>query len=109
MPDPAITTPIHEALLDEATVSQLFFDIDAAGELIDIAFKSPGARRAAPAPGAASLADAQRALTCGEVAAVQLRYRFRGEEWWDTLVRTGAGVRLIRISHTRALAVPDRP
>lgn len=109
MSEPSITTPIQEAFLDEATVSQLFFDIGAAGELIDITYKHVGARRAAPVAGPPSLADARRALTSGEVAAVQVRYQFRGEEWWDTLVRIRTGVRLIRISHTRALAVPERP
>jgi hypothetical protein len=102
-----ITTPVADAMLDAPTVRQLFFDIDAAGELVDIIYKSPGARRAEPVSGPPSLAEAQRVLTAGEVAAVQLRYRFHGEEWWDTLVRTGAGVRLIRISHTQALAMPD--
>lgn len=102
-----LTTPVQDALLDEPTVRQLFFDIDAAGELVDIIYKGQGARRAQPVAGAPSLADAQRDLTAGQVAAVQLRYRFHGEEWWDTLVRTGAGVRLIRISHTRALAISD--
>jgi hypothetical protein len=34
----------------------------------------------------------------------ELRYRFANEEWWDTLTHTASGVRLIRISHTRALA-----
>jgi hypothetical protein len=103
----AVTTPVHEAFLDEATVRQLFFDIGAAGELVDIVWKSPGARRAEVGATSLSLAATQQALAAGEVAAVQLRYRFNGEEWWDTLVRTAAGVRLIRISHTRALAVPD--
>jgi hypothetical protein len=27
-----------------------------------------------------------------------------GEEWWDTLLPAGTGIRLVRISHTRALA-----
>ncbi|MBZ0237286.1 MAG: hypothetical protein K8M05_33485 [Deltaproteobacteria bacterium] len=101
-------TPVHDALLDEPTTRQLFFDIEEAAELVDVVTKGPGARRADPVAAAMpSLADAQRALASGH--AVQLRYRFGGEEWWDTLVRTSAGVRLIRISHTRALAAPDRP
>lgn len=108
-PPATSVTPVQEALLDEATTSQLFFDVAQAAELVDVVYKGPGARRADPVTAASTptLADAQRALASGH--AVQLRYRFGGEEWWDTLVRTTAGVRLIRISHTRALAVPDRP
>jgi hypothetical protein len=28
---------------------------------------------------------------------VQLRYRYRGRQWWDTLLRTEDGVRIVRI------------
>ncbi len=100
-------TPVQEALLDEPTTRQLFFDIEHAAELIDVVYKGPGARRADPVPATPSLADAHRALASGH--AVQLRYRFGGEEWWDTLIGTEAGVRLVRISHSRALAVSDPP
>ena len=51
-----------------------------------------------------ALDAAHRAFVAREIAGVQLRYRFAGEEWWDTLSHTPAGIRLIRISHTRALA-----
>lgn len=98
-------TPVHEALLDDATTRQLFFDIEQAAELVDIVYKGPCARRADPVPTTPSLADAHRALAKGH--SVQLRYRFGGEEWWDTLIRAATGVRLIRISHSRALAVSD--
>ncbi len=97
--------PLHDVLLDDDTVTQLFFDVGHAAELLAVSVKSPGARRA-DEPAAASLAgldQALRALLEGRVAGVQLRYRHAGEEWWDTLARTPAGVRLIRISHTRAL------
>ncbi len=101
----AAAAPVHEALLDDATVAQLFFDIGHAADLIGITLKAAGARRADPVAAAApSLDDAHRAFATGAVGAVQLRYRFGDEEWWDTLVRTSTGVRLIRISHTRALA-----
>jgi len=109
-PHPASTpiTPFQDVILDEATVGQLFFDVAHVAELIGVIHKGPGARRGqdvAVTPGA--LDAACQAFLARELAAVQLRYRFAGEEWWDTLTRTERGVRLIRISHTRARATPE--
>ncbi len=104
MTDPIPHVPVHDAILEPATIAQLFFDIGHAAELVGITLKHAGARRAAAASAAPSLDDAHRRFAAREVAAVQLRYRFAGEEWWDTLAHTPAGVRLVRISHTRALA-----
>lgn len=97
--------PLHQALLDDATVGQLFFDIAHAATLIAVLQKGPASRRvdaASSSPDA--LEAAHRAFTAREIGSVQLRYQFGGEEWWDTLLHTEQGVRLIRISHTRALA-----
>lgn len=96
--------PTQDVILDDASVAQLLFDIEHAAELMGVALRSLGARRASSA--AASLADASRALV-DRSASVQLRYRHAGEEWWDTLIPLPSGVRLIRISHTRALATPS--
>lgn len=104
---PAVAAPpICDVLIDDATVDQLFFDITTAAELIGVTVKARGAQRADD--GAVALATAHAALRAGAVGGVQLRYRHGGEEWWDTVVHTPAGFRLIRISHTRALAVEPR-
>jgi len=99
--------PVHDVILDEDTLAQLFFDVGHAAELIGITLKQLGARQAAPAL-TPSLDEAYRALVDRTIGGVQLRYRFAGEEWCDTLFRAPAGVRLIRISHTAALAVDDQ-
>jgi hypothetical protein len=105
-PDPARPEPplppLQDVVLDDAELAQLAFDVEHAAELLAVIARPIGARRAAAA-GACSLDDAVRALR-GRSASVQLRYRHRGEEWWDTLIPTAAGVRLVRISRTRALA-----
>lgn len=98
--------PICDVLIDDATVDQLFFDITAAAELIGVTVKARGAQRADDGP--TELASAHAALRAGAIGGVQLRYRHGGEEWWDTVVHTPAGFRLIRISHTRALAFEPR-
>ena len=94
--------PLSDAILDGAQLAQLVFDIEHAAELIAVAIRPLGSRRveAAERP---SLESAFHAL-CERTASVQLRYRYRGEEWWDTLLPVSAGTRLVRISHTRALA-----
>jgi hypothetical protein len=100
-----MTTPYQEVLLDEETVGQLFFDVGHVAELLAVIEKGPNERRARePATTRAALDAAHAALARRELVGVQLRYRFGGEEWWDTLTHTASGIRLIRISHTRALA-----
>ena len=87
--------PLTDVLLDDAQLAQLAFDLEHAAELIDVAIRPLGARRAAPS-GRPSLSAALHALAT-RTASVQLRYRHRGEEWWDTLLPANAGVRLVRI------------
>jgi hypothetical protein len=87
---------LQEALLDERTLDQLFFDVKHAAELLGVSFKGGEQERAASS--GATLEQAREALREGWVLGVQLRYRFRGREWWDTLLRTDQGVRLVRIA-----------
>jgi hypothetical protein len=86
--------PLQRALLDEATLNQLFLDVAEAAELIDIAIKRGDEMHATEEP--PSLEQARDALVRGKAFGVQLRYRYRGTEWWDTLMRTEAGVCLVR-------------
>jgi len=100
--------PVHDAMIDDAVVAQLFFDIEQGAELVGISIKSAGARRAA-ATSDPSLDEAHRLFAAREVGAVQLRYRYRNEEWWDTITRTPSGIRLVRISHSSALLMQGQP
>lgn len=95
--------PMHDLVLDGAAVDQLFFDLVQAATAIEIIARAPGARRADPAA-PWTIDTAHAALRTGALAAVQLRYDFAGSSWCDTLLRTPAGFRLVRIDHTRALA-----
>jgi hypothetical protein len=88
---------LQDAVIDEATLDQLFFDIAQGAELLAIVYKgTAGAADAALAP--PDLAAARGALRGDRVLGVQLRYRHAGVEWWDTLLRTARGVRLVRIA-----------
>lgn len=94
---------LQDAMLDDATVDRLFDDVASAAQLLEIVLKG-SAEQVTPDPTATSLVSARRALREGSVFGVQLRYRFAGTEWWDTLIATRAGVRLVRIDHGAALA-----
>ncbi|WP_437585313.1 hypothetical protein [Sorangium sp. So ce1000] len=99
--------PLQEAMLDEATLDQLFFDIVEVAELVSVSLKAGPTARAGDLPRAASGSDeltlARRALGDGTALGVQIRYRFAGAEWWDTLLRIPAGVRLVRVRIDDAL------
>lgn len=81
--------------IDEATLRRLAFDIDAAADLIEVRYK--GGAQAHAARAAPSLEEAVTALLERRVLGIQLRYRYGGRQWWDTLLRTEGGVRLVRI------------
>ena len=48
---------------------------------------------------ALTLADARRLLEERAVRGLQIRYRYDGADWWDTLMVLPEGWRLVRIRH----------
>ncbi len=46
-----------------------------------------------------TLADARRLLEERAVRGLQIRYRYEGADWWDTLMVVSNGWRLVRIRH----------
>lgn len=87
---------LTSADLDPAALEALFADLAALTEIEAVQVKGTATAYA----GAAGLDEARRQLAAG-ARGIQIRYRWRGEAWWDTLIRTPAGVRLVR---TRAPA-----
>lgn len=96
---------LQDALLDDAMVDDLFGDIAAAGELLEIVWKGSAERYAGDPDTAASLAAARSALRDKRVFGVQLRYLHAGVEWWDTLMLVPGGTRLVRMNRSH-LALP---
>jgi hypothetical protein len=93
---PAESLPaLQDALLDGDTLEALFRDLGGLVELQEILLK--GASRSHALEHAASLEEARTALSQGAVIGVQIRYRYQGSDWWDTLLRTPQGIRLVRI------------
>jgi hypothetical protein len=92
--EPPPLEPLIDAVLDEATLDQLLFDISACAKLLEIRTKG------APTEYARDLADLGRAvadLRAGRILGLQLTYIHQGSEWRDTLLGGAQGIRLVRI------------
>ena len=85
----------HEAFLDPATLEQLFVDLDGAADVLAVLAK--GASRDRAHGGTLSLDEGKQLFMAKSVRGLQIRYRYQGSEWWDTLMHTPAGVRVVRI------------
>ncbi|WP_437825850.1 hypothetical protein [Sorangium sp. So ce1153] len=110
--DPEIPLPpLQEAALDEATLDRLFLDIAEAAELVSVSLKADATARAGDVPraGRDELVLARRALRDGTALGAQIRYRFAGSEWCDTLLRMPSGVRLVRVRMEDALGACAAP
>jgi hypothetical protein len=84
---------LQDQVLPWDTVQTLLLDLRDAAELLGVMVKgAPDAHATGAAP---DLGAARVALEGGR--GVQLRYRFQGTEWCDTLLPVTDGVRLVRI------------
>ena len=99
MSDSVPLPDLHQSELDEATLRQLFEDVRAHTELMEVIPKQ-AATGYVPETAAITLAEGLSFLLDGTVRALQLRYRHDGAVWWDTLMPTPHGTfRIVRIRH----------
>ena len=96
-PENAELPPLQDAILDPETLEQLFRDIQRCAVVDEVLLKGGAALMASEK--SVPLAEAEQALREKRVAGVQIRYWYEGANWWDTLMHTPRGVRLIRIEH----------
>mgnify|MGYP001357911529 CR=1 FL=1 len=89
---------LQQSLLDAETFDQLFRDIIACAEVAEILPKYT-AEGYVPEGATLLLEEACAMLKRGELRGLQVRYRYQGADWWDTLMNTPAGLRLVRIRH----------
>jgi hypothetical protein len=102
----ALSLPeLQGALLDAATVRQLFEDIEHCTEVTEIIPKS--ASRTFVSETKITLADAREQLLSGQLKGMQIRYRYQGGDWWDTLLPVEDRFRLVRIRHDFAVHLSD--
>lgn len=85
----------HEAFVDAATLEQLFVDLDAVADVLAVMAKGGSTDRAHG--GTMSLEEGRSLFVAQKVRGLQIRYRYQGSEWWDTLMHTPKGVRIVRI------------
>ena len=99
MNHPAPLPDLHQAELDEATLRQLFQDVSAHTELMEVIPKYSASVYVSDVA-AITLAEGLDLLLGGGVRALQLRYRHDGSIWWDTLMPTpDQSFRIVRIQH----------
>jgi len=87
---------VFMSIIDHAAVIKILDDIDGHAELLSVMLKVHATAHAeAVTP---DLATARRVLADGTLRGLQLRYRFGGDVWADTLMRLPNGsYRLVRV------------
>jgi len=94
---PQVPLPdLQDAVLSTEQLEALFSDLAEHATIGEIIFKGAATERV-DARRKPTLVDAFAALRLDTVRGVQVRYLHEGKEWWDTLMSTPAGVRLVRI------------
>ncbi|MBN8523989.1 MAG: hypothetical protein J0M02_01505 [Planctomycetes bacterium] len=89
--------------LDPMTLTALFSDLATLVEIDEVLIKGDATAYA----GATGLGEAQRALAAG-ARGIQIRYRWAGEGWLDTLMSGPGGIRLVR-SQTSPTPSQEQP
>ncbi|MBN1205954.1 MAG: hypothetical protein JXB05_13640 [Myxococcaceae bacterium] len=100
-PERAPLPQLQETLLDAETLARLVSDIQNLTVVDEVLLKGGAAAMASSQP--LSFAQAVEALQQGRALGLQVRYRYQGKRWWDTLLRAPGGVRLVRIEHDAAV------
>lgn len=91
---------LQQSVLDAATLEQLFADLAACTEIIEIIPKQV-AEGYVSEHSSLALDEAYAMLLGGQVRGLQIRYRYHESQWWDTLLPApgGDGFRIVRIEH----------
>ncbi len=89
---------LHTTMLDFAQVEQLLTDIELCTQLQEIVPKY-AAQGQVPETAQVTLAQARELLSARAVRGLQLRYRYEGADWWDTVMVLGEQFRVVRIRH----------
>ncbi|HYG22982.1 MAG TPA: hypothetical protein VEH04_09385 [Verrucomicrobiae bacterium] len=88
---------LQESILDSATLNDLFRDLRVCTEVIEVIPRA--SRHQMVAERTLTLEEAKEKILSGAINGLQIRYRYEGAEWWDTLLRLPQGVRIVRIRH----------
>lgn len=97
LPDEPTVPLMVEGVIDAATLRRLFTDLAAAATVLSVREKGDPREYADPAERTPEAA-LDRLLT-GSARAVQIRYRYDGHEWTDTVIAVPTGFRVVRCRH----------
>jgi hypothetical protein len=91
---------LQQSVLDPDTLAQLFSDLGSLTEILEVIPKAL-AESYVPESSEIGLDEGRRMLLSGVVRGLQIRYRYQGSQWWDTLLPDAAsgGFRIVRIQH----------
>lgn len=96
-PDGPPVPVLVEGVIDPATLTRLFADLSAAATGVDV--REKGAPRDYAGPAELTPAAVLERLLSGAARAAQIRYRFDGHEWTDTVLAVPNGFRVVRCRH----------
>jgi len=85
---------LQQVEVDDTLLDALVTDLTALTEILCVMPKA-GAGRVVPKT--MPLAEGVQMLRENNLRGLQVRYRYEGDEWWDTLMQTPNGLRLTRI------------
>lgn len=85
---------LHQTVLTPDQLNALFNDLESCAEILFVMPKT--------APGyvgikEVSLQEGQQLLVNGSLRGLQIRYKYQGEEWWDTLINRDGQIHITRI------------
>ena len=86
---------LTRAELDPQLLDALLDDLTRHTQIMEVTVKGGEFSRAEKAP--VSLQEAIEALRGGRIRGVQVRYRWQGEEWLDTLLANAGQFRIVRL------------
>lgn len=91
---------LQQSVLDPDTLAQLFSDLGSLTEILEVIPKAL-AESYVPESSEIGLDEGRRMLLSGVVRGLQIRYRYQGSQWWDTLLpdAESGGFRIVRIQH----------
>ena len=91
---------LQQSSLDPETLAQLFTDLATCTEILEVIPKAM-AQGYVPESSVIGLDEGREMLLSGNVRGLQIRYRYQGCQWWDTLLpdAQNGGFRIVRIQH----------
>ena len=85
---------LQQVEVDDALLDALVTDLSALTEILCVMPKAGSGR---VLPKTMPLDEGVQMLRGNNLRGLQVRYRYDGDEWWDTLMQTPNGIRLTRI------------